>query len=97
MDLLYAAAQFCYQTNSCGSPAMKRILTYTIGWDTETKQGYLTVIDESQTTHALANLSLNEVKILVDLLKENSVLIDQNNWLISGWPGNYPTSDFNKK
>lgn len=64
---------------------MKRILSYTIGWDLQAKQGYLTAIDDGQATHALANLSMTEFKILVDILKENDVFIDQNNWLISGW------------
>lgn len=70
---------------------MKRILTYTIGWDTEAKRGYLTVVDEDQTTHALSNLPLDELKILVDLLKENSVFIDQNNWVIIGWHSELPS------
>jgi hypothetical protein len=67
---------------------MKQILTYTIGWDINAKQGYLTAIDEDQDSHAFGQLSLGEFRILYDLLKENKVYIDNKHWVISGWEQN---------
>lgn len=64
---------------------MKRILHYTIGWDTQSKEGYLTAIDEDLVSHAFGKLSQDEFKILFDLLKEDKVYIDSNKWIISGW------------
>ncbi len=64
---------------------MKRIIKYTIGWDMEAKEGYLTAIDETQTSHVFGKLPPAEFHILINLLKENKVFIDSNKWVISGW------------
>jgi hypothetical protein len=64
---------------------MKRILKYTIGWDIDRKEGYLTIIDENETSYFFGKLPLPEFQILVDMLKEKKVYIDNKKWLISGW------------
>jgi hypothetical protein len=64
---------------------MKQIIKYTIGWDMEGKEGYLTAIDETHTTHAFGKLPQSEFQILIDMLNQNKVFIDNNKWIISGW------------
>lgn len=64
---------------------MKRILNYTIGWDTKAKKGYLTAVDEDQVSHSFGELPNEEFKILQDLLKEDKVFIDSNKWIVAGW------------
>ena len=64
---------------------MKRIIKYTIGWDMEGKEGYLTAIDETQTSHIFGKLPHSEFQILIDMLNQNKVFIDNNKWIISGW------------
>ncbi|SOE21175.1 hypothetical protein SAMN06298216_1647 [Spirosomataceae bacterium TFI 002] len=66
---------------------MKKVLNYTIGWDTKAKEGYLTAVDEDNKSHAFGQLSQDEFRLLFDLLKEDKVFIDNNHWLISGWEG----------
>jgi predicted ATP-dependent Lon-type protease len=64
---------------------MKKVVSYTIGWDTTAKEGYLTAVDEDKESHAFGQLSQEEFRILYDLLKEDKVFIDNNHWFISGW------------
>lgn len=64
---------------------MKKVISYTIGWDSKGKRGYLTAIDENNESYAFGQLSKEEFRILFDLLKENKVYIDNNHWFISGW------------
>lgn len=69
---------------------MKKILSYTIGWDIKSKQGYMTAIDEDDTSHAFADISQDELRMLVDMLKEHKVYIDNSKWIIGGWNQNTP-------
>ncbi len=64
---------------------MKKILTYTLAWDINKKQGYLTVIDEENASNVFGNLSKEEFSIVQDLLKEEEVFIDSNKWIVAGW------------
>ena len=74
---------------------MKRILNYTIGWDTKAKKGYLTAVDEDHVSHSFGKLPKEEFKILQDLLKEDKVFIDNNQWIIGGWDENKINHDKN--
>jgi hypothetical protein len=38
---------------------MKKVISYTIGWDTKAKEGYLTAVDEEQVSHAFYNSPKN--------------------------------------
>ncbi len=67
------------------SIVVKKIISYSIGWDSQNKQGYLTTVDEQKQTHAFGKLGLEEFKLLHDMLKEANVFIDNNKWLICGW------------
>ncbi|OYU66926.1 MAG: hypothetical protein CFE22_06465 [Cytophagaceae bacterium BCCC1] len=71
---------------------MKKVVSYTIGWDTKAKEGYLTAVDEDQVSHAFGQLSQEEFRILYDLLKEDKVFIDNNLWFFSGWETKHPNS-----
>ena len=64
---------------------MKKVVSYTIGWDTNAKAGYLTAVDDEKVSHAFGQLSQDEFRILFDLLKEDKVFIDNNHWFVSGW------------
>lgn len=64
---------------------MKRVISYTCGWDPIEKVGYLTAIDETQNSHAIGNLSKEEFRIMYDLLKEDEVYVDKHHWFVSGW------------
>ena len=64
---------------------MKRIIKYTIGWDIVGKEGYLTAIDETQTSHVFGKLPQTEFQILINMLNQSKVFIDNNKWIISGW------------
>ena len=64
---------------------MKRIIKYTIGWDIVGKEGYLTAIDETQTSHVFGQLPQTEFQILINMLNQSKVFIDNNKWIISGW------------
>lgn len=65
---------------------MKKVKSYTAGWDAENKQGYLTVLDDDNNNHFLSKLERDEFSLLLQMLKEEQdVFIDQNNWLVSGW------------
>lgn len=65
---------------------MKKVRSYTAGWDAEKKHGYLTVKDVENNSHYLSKLSGEEFGILLKMLKDDKeVYIDQNNWIVSGW------------
>jgi hypothetical protein len=64
---------------------MKRIVKYTLGWDMEGKEGYLTAIDETQTSHIFGKLHQLEFQLLINMLNQKKVFIDNNKWIISGW------------
>ena len=64
---------------------MKRIIKYTIGCDIVGKEGYLTAIDETQTSHVFGKLPQTEFQILINMLNQSKVFIDNNKWIISGW------------
>ena len=51
----------------------------------EGKEGYLTAIDETQTSHVFGKLPQSEFQILIDMLNQSKVFIDNNKWIISGW------------
>lgn len=70
---------------------MKKVLSYTAGWDAKNRLGYLTVVDDAQTNHVLGKLERDDFRMLLKLLKEEEeVFIDDNNWLVSGWkPGSH--------
>jgi hypothetical protein len=64
---------------------MKRIIDYTLAWDSSNKLGYFTAIDEQNQSHVFSKLCLGEFEILLGLLKENRVYIDNNKWIVTGW------------
>lgn len=65
---------------------MKKVLSYTAGWDAENRLGYLTVVDNEDENHVLGKLERDDFRMLLRLLKEEKeVFIDNNNWLVSGW------------
>lgn len=65
---------------------MKKVLSYTAGWDAENRLGYLTVMDIENHKHVLGNLERDDFRMLLKLLKEEEgIFIDNNNWLVSGW------------
>ena len=65
---------------------MKKVKSYTAGWDAENRLGYLTVVDKDDESHVLGKLERDDFRMLLRLLKEEKeVFIDNNNWLVSGW------------
>ena len=64
---------------------MKQIIKYTVGWDMASKEGYITLVDETQKSYVFGKMPPPEFHLLVEMLKENKVFIDNNNWIISGW------------
>lgn len=65
---------------------MKKVLSYTAGWDAKNSLGYLTVVDDEDESHLLGKLEGADFRMLLRLLKEEKeVFIDKNNWLVSGW------------
>lgn len=65
---------------------MKKVLSYTAGWDAENRLGYLTVVDTEMQNHLLGNLDREDFNIILQLLKkEKEVFIDRNNWIVAGW------------
>lgn len=64
---------------------MFKIKSYTVGWDTIKKQGYINAQDEHGQSHHLSELGAEEFKIITDLLKADKVHIDNNKWVIGGW------------
>lgn len=68
---------------------MKRIKSYTVGWDTKNKQGYVSLIDEQEGRHLFDKIPNSEFSMILLLLKENQLFLDNQNWLIAGWNENY--------
>lgn len=68
---------------------MKRIKSYTVGWDTKNKQGYVSLIDEQEGRHLFDKIPNNEFSMILLLLKENQLFLDNQDWLIAGWNENY--------
>ncbi len=64
---------------------MKKIRTYTIGWDPAHKTGYLRAELDDGTSLLLENLNTQELAIIMQLLQTPPVYADQAGWLISGW------------
>ncbi len=64
---------------------MKKIRTYTIGWDPVHKAGYLRAELDDGSSMLLENLDGQELLIIMELLKTPPVYSDQAGWLISGW------------
>ncbi|MFN3849782.1 MAG: hypothetical protein ACK4NY_10150 [Spirosomataceae bacterium] len=64
---------------------MKRIKFYTLGWDTQNKEGYLSLTDESDEKHLLSRISTHEFSMMLLMLHQGDVFWDNQNWLITGW------------
>lgn len=64
---------------------MKQIKTYTLGWDTNLKMGYLSLTDEESEIHHFSEIPASEFLILLSMLQMNNLQIDNQKWLISGW------------
>ncbi|MBX2950861.1 MAG: hypothetical protein KF870_00045 [Leadbetterella sp.] len=63
---------------------MKRIITFTFGWDIRGKAGYLTLLDEDGVRHAFRHLDAAEMKMLAGSLERYPAFIDQNHWIVWG-------------
>ncbi len=63
---------------------MKRIITFTFGWDIGGKSGYLTLLDEDGGRHAFRDLGVAELQILAGNLERYPAFIDQNQWILWG-------------
>lgn len=67
---------------------MKKVSSYTTGWDSKNKKGYLTVQDETEQNHLLGNLEREDFEVMLGLLKDQGeVFIDENQWIVAGWQG----------
>jgi hypothetical protein len=64
---------------------MKRIKSYTLGWDTEHKQGYINLVDEDDQKQMLSKIPTQEFSMMLMLLARGDVFIDDQKWIISGW------------
>ena len=64
---------------------MKRIKSYTLGWNTAQKEGYITLTDESQKDHSFEKVSLEEMVLIQKLLYQEEAYLDEQKWIISGW------------
>lgn len=65
---------------------MKKVSSYTAGWDSKNKKGYLTVQDETEQNHLLGNLEREDFEVMLSLLKDKGeVFIDENHWIVAGW------------
>lgn len=69
---------------------MKRIQSYTIGWDIIKKEGYLTLTDENQQNHSYGQLSLEEMALLQSFLNQETLHLDSQQWLIAKWIKTHP-------
>lgn len=63
---------------------MKRIITFTFGWDIRGKSGYLTLLDEDGGRHAFRDLNSRELQMLAGNLERYTAFIDQNHWILWG-------------
>lgn len=64
---------------------MKRIKSYTLGWNTTQKEGYITLTDDSQKDHSFEKISLEEMALLQKMLYQDDAYLDEQQWLIVGW------------
>jgi hypothetical protein len=64
---------------------MKKIQSYTLGWDTIQKLGYINLKDEGQKEHTLGKLGAEEFAIMLGMLAKGDVFFDEQNWIIAGW------------
>jgi hypothetical protein len=64
---------------------MKRIKSYTLGWDTENKLGYLSLIDEEDNEHLMSKVPAEEFSMMLLLLNRTDVYFDRQKWIVSGW------------
>jgi hypothetical protein len=64
---------------------MKKIKSYTVGWDTQHKLGYLSLIDENDKEHPLSKISAEEFAMLLTLLNRKDLYLDRQKWIVSGW------------
>ncbi len=64
---------------------MKKILTYTIGWDPAHKVGYLKAELDDGSSLLLENLNAQELLIIMELLRTPPIYSDNAGWLIGGW------------
>ncbi len=63
---------------------MKRIITFTFGWDICSKSGYLTLLDEDGARYAFRNLEAGELQMLAGNFHRFPAFIDQNHWILWG-------------
>lgn len=63
---------------------MRRIITFTFGWDIRGKSGYLTLLDEDGVRHAFRHLDAAELQMLAGNLERYPAFIDQNHWILWG-------------
>ena len=64
---------------------MKRIKSYTLGWNTAQKEGFITRTDESQKDYPFEKVSLEEMVLIQKLLYQKEAYLDEQKWIISGW------------
>lgn len=64
---------------------MKKIRTYTIGWDPAHKAGYLKAELDDGSSLLLESLNAQELLLIMELLRRPPVYSDQAGWLIGGW------------
>lgn len=63
---------------------MKKIETYTIGWDPEHKAGYFRAELGDGSALVLQSLNAQEVLIIMEMLKNPPMYTDKAGWLLSG-------------
>lgn len=63
---------------------MKKIETYTLGWDPEHKAGYFKAVPEEGPALVLQNLSAQEMLVILEMLRNPPVYTDNAGWLLSG-------------
>jgi hypothetical protein len=66
---------------------MKRIRSYTLGWDTVNKEGYISIVDENDKRHVFKKIATQEFSMMLMMLQRGDAFLDNQNWLISGWAG----------
>lgn len=64
---------------------MKKIETYTLGWDSEHKAGYFKAELDDGSSLVLQNLDAQEMLVILEMLRNPPVYTDKAGWLIGGW------------
>lgn len=64
---------------------MKKIQTYTIGWDPEHKTGYFKAEMEDGSSLVREGLNDREMLIILEMLRNPPLYTDKAGWLIGGW------------